>query len=146
MKNETKKSVLYLLLVMAVVIVMGVNSQVKSQPIVSPLPLSTAPVPEYTEPPLAGLPEQQKAKAIIARIWGKDVRVGLALSQCESGFRTEAVSKTMDYGLFQINQVHRLDAGDLENPVANTAFAYILYQKQGTNPWLSSRKCWSKLI
>lgn len=118
-----------------------------SQKIISPLAQSPAVMgATFKVPELAGLPERQKAIAIIKKIWGKDQNIGLALARCESGYKTTAISSTADFGLFQISHIHSLDKDDLFNPVANTLVAYKMWQEQGLTPWFSSRNCWSNLI
>lgn len=104
-------------------------------------------MPVYHEPTLnPNVSERDNNIALIKKIWGKDASVGLAISRCESGYRTEAVhhntNKTVDISLFQINSIHNMP--NMDNATANTLYAYLLYKQQGTTPWNSSRSCWSK--
>lgn len=74
------------------------------------------------------------------------------IAECESGSRqyTDSgkvlISKTHDYGLFQINAMHLKEAKamgyDITTPEGNTAYAVYLYNTQGTSPWNPSKKCW----
>ena len=71
---------------------------------------------------------------------------------CESGGNNEAYNPTNgshDNGLFQISDLYHgprvralgLDVGD---PADNIAFARILYDESGLQPWSASKHCWSK--
>ena len=102
-------------------------------------------IPVYKEPSInPNVSERDRNIAIIKRVWGKDANTGLAISRCESGYRSEAVhhntNGTIDQSLFQINSVHNMP--DMDNPTANALYAYSLYQQQGTGPWSASSKCW----
>ncbi len=72
--------------------------------------------------------------------------------RCESGGDLEAYNPTNnshDNGLFQISDLYHgprvrslgLDVGD---PADNIAFARILYDESGLQPWSASKHCWSK--
>ncbi len=72
--------------------------------------------------------------------------------RCESGGYIEAYNPTNnshDNGLFQISDLYHgprvrsigLDVGD---PADNIAFARILYDESGLQPWSASKHCWSK--
>ncbi len=150
LKKKTKKLIALILLFLLPVVVfshqaaVAEKNRINNPRIVYAKVLVNTP---YIEPPLTNLEEQDKNTAIIKKIWRKDWRIGLALARCESGLRTEAVNlRTKDYGLFQISQIHSLDKGDLLNPVANTSFAYILFQEQKLQPWISSKSCWKEKI
>ena|SRR5579884_1402916 len=96
---------------------------------------------------LADVPEREKNKALIRRIWGRDAGIALKIARCESGYRTEATNEningTEDQGVFQVNTVHQMP--DMLNATANISYAYTLYLSQGTAPWTSSEKCWKNL-
>ncbi len=75
------------------------------------------------------------------------------IAYCESEYNTKAINpipeKGNDTGLFQINSFYHGDRVkklglNLLNPIHNMKYALILYKEQGTNPWNSSKKCWSK--
>lgn len=98
-------------------------------------------------PTLADAKTRTAMISIIKRIWRKDWKIGVAISRCESGLRPDAVNRynrngSTDAGLFQINSVHGWSERDLISPVANVGVAYSLYREQGTNPWVSSQRCW----
>ncbi len=88
------------------------------------------------------------AIALIQQIWGADWELGVAIAVCESGLQAEAVHTgnpdgSEDVGLFQINSIHGRSRDELRDAVANTRFAYSLFQAYGTAPWESSRPCWA---
>jgi len=66
--------------------------------------------------------------------------------KCESNFKHYAkngkviISKTNDYGLFQINGIHLKEAKkrgiDITTPEGNTAFAKILFKQSKYKPWV----------
>ena len=71
---------------------------------------------------------------------------------CESGGNIHAYNPTNgshDNGLFQISDLYHgprirslgLDVGD---PADNIAYARILYDESGLQPWSASKKCWSR--
>ena len=66
----------------------------------------------------------------------------IAVAGCESTFDLQAISRTNDYGLFQINRIHerRVTAMGYRwsqmlelRPNADVAFA--IYREQGWRPW-----------
>jgi cell wall-associated NlpC family hydrolase len=65
----------------------------------------------------------------------------VAIAKAESGFRVEARggpnrNGTYDYGLFQINSVHKYDTGRLTSDAAyNTSCAKKIYDSQGLRAW-----------
>ena len=84
---------------------------------------------------------------IIARYFGPAAGQARAIAACESKLDPNAVSRTNDHGLFQINIVHQ---GDFQrvtgrpwsavyDPEANTAYAKWLYDQQGWGPWACRR-------
>lgn len=79
-------------------------------------------------------------------------QVLLDIAQCESGQQQYVdgkvlISKTNDYGIFQINSSHLKEAKamgyDITTEAGNVAYAIYLYNTQGTAPWRSSEACWS---
>lgn len=70
------------------------------------------------------------------------------IAMCESTMNPRAVSGTNDYGLFQINIVHRNSFTQVTgqpwsqvfNPYYNAVFAKRLYDQQGWRPWSCARK------
>jgi hypothetical protein len=47
------------------------------------------------------------------------------------------------FGIFQIMKVHDW-RGNRFTVEGNIKIAIALYEEQGTNPWVSSKACWSK--
>jgi hypothetical protein len=79
------------------------------------------------------------------------------IANCESNFRhfekegqvLRGYTTPADVGVMQINtKVHGKRAIELGIDVTtiegNMKFARLLYNEQGTGPWYSSEKCWSK--
>ncbi len=96
-------------------------------------------------PPAPADPAQ--AIALVQQIWGDHWELGVAIADCESALQADAVHTgnadgSVDVGLFQINSIHGRSQEELRDPVANTRFAYRLFQAHGTAPWESSRSCW----
>ncbi len=101
---------------------------------------------DSSSPPVAV--HRTQPAALIQQIWGEDWELGVAIAVCESELRADAVNTgnpdgSMDVGLFQINSIHGRSPAELRDPLANTRFAYSLFQTQGTAPWESSRSCWA---
>ena len=108
--------------------------------------IEPTPIP-YKEPELASLRDQEKAIAIIKKTWRKDWKTGVILARCESGLREDIIGKmTHDIGYFQINPIHGFTDEQMQNGVANSSFAYVIYQEQYLEPWESSRECWEGKI
>lgn len=84
----------------------------------------------------------------VKRVFGAGANTALAVLNCESGFNVAAVSRTKDYGLFQINSRTwtRLFGEEFKvNWKENIRVAKVIYDRSGSwNPWASSRKCWGK--
>jgi hypothetical protein len=77
-----------------------------------------------------------------------------AIIKCESRGNPNAVNLnrngTRDWGVFQVNDVHRKRMSEMglniENPDHSYQFGLLLYKEQGVAPWFSSRHCWSKMV
>ena len=71
--------------------------------------------------------------------FGED-KIAHAIAKAESGYKCDSISKTKDYGLFQINQVHlwRFEKfrGNPFNCWDNAKVAYEIYKEQGWRPWV----------
>jgi hypothetical protein len=67
----------------------------------------------------------------------------LSIARAESGWNTEAISPSHDYGWFQINQIHfgtwAIDATNWDDPLVNANAAWGI-SSQGTNwaPWCTA--------
>ena len=86
-----------------------------------------------------------------------DLPVLVDVAYCESNFRQydkngnilRGVVNKSDIGVMQINTYYHLNDAkelgyDLYTLEGNTAYARVLYEKKGTNPWTYSSKCWAK--
>ena len=90
--------------------------------------------------------ETEKIERLIREAF-EDAPIMIEVARCESGFRN-VPSKTGDYGVFQINQVHLkrlqelgLDRTKIED---NIKYARMLYDESGTQPWYMSKHCWAR--
>lgn len=96
----------------------------------------------------------EEPESIIRRVAGRHAPGLIRIARCESGLWPRAVSRTGDYGLFQISlrwhgkRIPGQTNGDkivwLQDMENNTWIAYSLYLEQGTRPWKSSEHCWGK--
>lgn len=79
------------------------------------------------------------------------------IAKCESHFRQfnpdgsvlHGSSVWSDTGIMQINSFYQgakaIDKNlDINTVTGNLAYGWYLYQKEGTTPWASSKKCWGK--
>ena len=87
--------------------------------------------------PLSDLPVEAK----IRRVFGKDARMALAVSQAENGTR-ECAKKgytSNDWGIFQINEVHlhRWTIEQLKDCTQNVLIAYEIFKSSGWHPWVA---------
>lgn len=86
-----------------------------------------------------------------------DTPILIAVAQCESNFRQFNPDGTVvrgqvdshDVGVMQINETYWLGKSkslgdDIYSVAGNVAYAKYLYNKEGTDPWNSSAKCWSQ--
>ena len=87
----------------------------------------------------------------IQAVFEADSDMALKIVKCESGFKTDVISKTNDVGIFQVNLATHWDTipGQtraekilwLQNPINNIQFAYMLFTKRGNfNDWV----CYTK--
>jgi len=85
-----------------------------------------------------------------------DTPILIAIAQCESNFRqfnpdgsvVRGKVDSHDVGVMQINETYWLGKSkslgdDIYTVEGNAAYAKYLYDKEGTDPWNSSAKCWS---
>ncbi len=94
----------------------------------------------------AGLSQADRDRGVAAyaaiRAAGfSDVRTAMQVAYAESGWDQSARNTnrngSVDYGLFQINSVHKPSEAVKTNIVANAAFARSLQAKQGWKPWVA---------
>ena len=86
-----------------------------------------------------------------------DIPIMIAIARCESTFRQldkdgeihRGVVNNADVGVMQINEFYHLDTAqkkgiDIYTLQGNVAYARDLYEREGTDPWSSSKACWGK--
>ena len=142
------------LIVLAASAVLGVGRSVQthaSQDRIRSLNGDQAPAAQGVTTRTEALPaaphDQTGAIGLIQEVWGEHWQLAAAIAECESALRADAVNTanpdgSEDVGLFQINSIHGRSRDELLDPVANTRFAYTLFQTYGIAPWESSRLCW----
>jgi hypothetical protein len=89
-------------------------------------------------------PDDPEVAAAIVEVWGTRADEAAQVAFCESSFRTDVVSENgEDWGLFQVNVVHRPFVrslgyawNDLLDPRINSAVAAHIYERAGGwSPW-----------
>lgn len=93
-----------------------------------------------------------------AELYGVNERLARNIIQCESQGNPKALNYnyrngevwSTDKGYWQINnyyhQERMTELGlDINNPVDNLKFGFMLLSEQGTEPWNASAKCWKTL-
>ena len=91
------------------------------------------------------------------RRYFSDVPIMIEVARCESHFRQldkdgdihRGVVNNADVGVMQINEFYHLDQAERKNYniytlEGNVAYARDLYEREGTQPWSSSKPCWGK--
>ena len=101
----------------------------------------------------------QSAQSVqqFARKYFADIPIMIDIARCESKFRQfdadgnvlRGKVNTGDIGLMQINEGYHAEAAaklgvDINTIEGNAAYARHLYDREGTQPWISSSKCWGK--
>ena len=118
-------------------------------PAVAPVRVSTQ--SPASPPPVPG-PAPAVVEAAIRATFPEDPERALTVAFCESGYQTGVISRTRDYGLFQINKkVHEhgivaalgYTMDDMLTLEGNLAVARSLYNGSGWGPWYMSSGCWS---
>lgn len=106
------------------------------------------------------LPEPMPATQTVeqyVREYFADTPIMIEIARCESRFKQfdkdgsihRGVVNDQDLGVMQVNEFyHGITAKklglDLYGIQGNVAYAKYLYEKEGTQPWISSSPCWSK--
>jgi len=75
----------------------------------------------------------------------EEIATATAIALAESGGRSDATNKnsngTTDYGLWQINSIHKdaLAIGDWKDPSTNAKMAFMVYKQAGNSfkPWVT---------
>ena len=91
------------------------------------------------------------------REYFKDVPIMAEVAKCESHFRQfekdgsifRGKITTKDVGVMQVNEYYHLKRAqklgfDIHTIEGNMAYARLLFQEEGTDPWVSSSPCWMK--
>ncbi len=91
------------------------------------------------------------------RQYFRDIPIMIQIAKCESTFRQldkdgdihRGLVNDADVGVMQINERYHLDQSvkkdyNIYTIEGNTAYARDLYERQGTQPWASSKACWGK--
>ncbi len=91
------------------------------------------------------------------RVYFTDAPIMAEIARCESRFRQfskdgnvlRGEENRRDVGVMQINEKYHLEDAlemeiDLYTLEGNLSYARHLYEKQGTKPWIHSKKCWGK--
>jgi hypothetical protein len=97
-----------------------------------------------TESEWAKLLIQQKAKE--AGLSDKDIRILIAIAECESGIHSKPNKQGSGaFGIFQIMPVHNW-RGDRFSAEGNIEIAIELYKEQSVTPWQASAACYLRKI
>lgn len=91
------------------------------------------------------------------RQYFSDIPIMIQIARCESTFRQldqdgdihRGRVNHADVGVMQINEFYHLDQAEnkdlnIYTLEGNVAYARDLYERQGTQPWISSKPCWGK--
>lgn len=91
------------------------------------------------------------------RQYFKDIPIMIQIARCESTFRHldqdgdihRGRVNNADVGVMQINEFYHLDQAEKKDIniytiEGNVAYARDLYEREGTQPWISSKPCWGK--
>lgn len=90
----------------------------------------------YTQKPQT---EQEQIVNYIYDRFGKDSSDAFKVFKCESGLRPHAFHQNWtdnwDYGIAQINTVHKVPERFLYDWHVNIDVAYVIFKEQGWTPW-----------
>ena len=78
---------------------------------------------------------------MVVEAFPEDPHTAMRIVTCESNWNPNAVSRTDDHGLFQINRIHLQPGGvgygmDPYDPKQNIQIARALYEQSGWYPWV----------
>jgi hypothetical protein len=95
----------------------------------------------------------------LVRDFSSDKPLMAEISYCESRFRQydkdgsvlRGIANPDDVGLFQINEHYHLERAkkmgyDIYSPEGNMAYARVIFNEQGPQPWSASSPCWKKTV
>ncbi|PIT91506.1 hypothetical protein COU17_00010 [Candidatus Kaiserbacteria bacterium CG10_big_fil_rev_8_21_14_0_10_49_17] len=93
------------------------------------------------------------------RLYFADTPELIEIARCESRFRQydadgnilRGEKNSRDIGVMQINEFYHLESAmklgfDLYSLAGNMGYARYLYEKKGSQPWVSSKPCWGKRV
>ena len=102
-------------------------------------------------------PEKEINTETYVRNYFSDIPLLAEIARCESQFRQfdkngkvlRGIAVSSDVGVMQINEYYHSDTLDkfgynIYTLEGNLAYARNLYEREGSVPWKSSSKCWSK--
>ncbi len=91
------------------------------------------------------------------RLYFADTPIMAEVIKCESRFRQfnadgtafRGIVNNQDVGIAQVNEYYHAKRAkklgyDIYTVEGNLAYAKLLYQEEGTDPWISSAPCWKK--
>ena len=91
------------------------------------------------------------------RLYFADTPIMAEVIKCESRFRQfnadgtafRGLVNNQDVGIAQVNEYYHAKRAkklgyDIYTVEGNLAYAKLLYQEEGTDPWISSAPCWKK--
>ena len=91
------------------------------------------------------------------RLYFKDTPIMAEIVKCESRFRQfnadgtalRGIANSQDIGIAQVNEYYHAKRAkklgmDIYSAEGNMAYAKLLYEEEGTAPWISSAPCWKK--
>jgi hypothetical protein len=151
--THKRKSIIIILIWLAIAIIGGRYVKLAFAQVVSPLPdtpyLSvTFPTsrPIFSPLPTPTPTLRQEIEREIERVWAdtgaENIRMAKIIVGCESNYNPLAINKnSWDYGLFQINQVHAINPEYLLDWRVNIQVAKHLFDDQDWRPWYSSKWC-----
>lgn len=102
------------------------------------------------------MPQAQSVHQYVENYFA-DEPIMIKVAECESHFQQYSADGSVyhgkvdpdDIGVMQINQHYQGATAkqlgiDINTIEGNVAYAQYLYQKEGTQPWSSSKPCWGK--
>ena len=91
------------------------------------------------------------------RLYFKDTPIMAEIVSCESHFRQfnadgtvlRGIANNQDVGIAQVNEYYHAKRAkklgmDIYTVEGNMEYAKLLYDEEGTDPWISSAPCWKK--
>ena len=90
--------------------------------------------------------EETDVEQLIRKYFGKDAETAIKVATLESGLDPNAEgdlnTRYHSIGVFQIRLLpdRGLTVEEMKNPEHNIAYAKMLYDKSGWNPWLNTKK------